>query len=132
MGFHFHETRIGNLQHSSSKTSFLFLRNNNFIYCFGSCPLCIVAESSQIPLFKSKVLMFAEPVIMKYSAANLMWSFDGPIHQLNTKYEEMVLRKETYDSSLTGAALQVTRDGLYNASLGNYRYRVDNVQKLLS
>lgn len=51
-----------------------------------------------------------------------MWSFDGAIHMLNTKYSEMVLRKETYDSSLKGAALQVTRDGRFNASLGNYRY----------
>ena len=68
-----------------------------------------------------KFVIFTEEVIEKYSKVDLMWPFDGPIHLLNPKYNEIVLRKETYDSSLTGAALQVTRDGMYNASLGNYR-----------
>lgn len=50
-----------------------------------------------------------------------MWPFDGPIHLINTKYGEMNIGLETYDSSLRGAAVEVTRDGAYHATLGNYR-----------
>lgn len=52
-----------------------------------------------------------------------MWPFDGPIHMVNTKYSEIKIQHEIYDKSLRGAAVQVTRDGRYNASLGNYRYK---------
>ena len=57
-----------------------------------------------------------------------MWPFDGPIHLVNTKFGEMRIGLETYDRSLKGAAVEVTRDGMYNASLGNYRYESQPVR----
>lgn len=60
--------------------------------------------------------------MMKYAKSDLMWTFDGPIHLCNKKFDSISITQETYDDSLKGAAIQVTRDGLNPAKLGNYRY----------
>lgn len=59
---------------------------------------------------------------MKYASSDLMWTFDGPIHLCNKKFDDISIALETYDDSLKGAAAQVTRDGLNPVVLGNYRY----------
>ena len=74
------------------------------------------------------LFLLTESVISKYAKANLMWPFDGPIHLVNTKFGEMRIGLETYDRSLKGAAVEVTRDGMHNASLGNYRYEIQPVR----